>query len=189
MRARADREPLGGQGIFFLEVFHGELAQRRDRVGGDDFVLLGEGVDRDVGQVLEAGHAARLARVHVGPVALGRATSKDRVEHLVTDARDDLFRVEEGEHIGEIWDEQKQAGGDQDHGQGHAGARDKAIGDGDADPNRVDARDDEEAHAEEVLLVAEEHLRDARSVPGGGELNHDGNHGDGDGQHGHHHLR
>ena len=60
----------------------------------------------------------------------------------------------------------------------------KSGADRQADPHRVDAGDDEEAHDDQVGAVAEEHVGDARRVAGRGQLHDDADDGDDDAEDG-----
>jgi hypothetical protein len=134
-----------------------------------------------------------LPRHRVGGGRLGfrfcTLASRRALQRLGADARDHLLGVEEVEHVGEIRHQQQHAARRHDDRRRDRRLRDVIAAHREADPQRLDAGDDEEPHDAQVDAIAEEQIRDARRVAGRRQLHDDGDDRDGDAQHGGDHLR
>jgi hypothetical protein len=116
-----DAVPLLAHPGLGLAVQHRELAQRVDRARRDVLVLLLQRVQADVGQVLDG--LDRLQLALVDRLRRLAADRRARVQPVRRDAPDDLLRVEEVEHVGEVREQQQQARRHQQHREQHAPAR------------------------------------------------------------------
>ena len=83
----------------------------------------------------------RLYRLH----ARARPGAQRPAQGLRAEARDHLLGIEEREHVGEVGDQQQQAGGGHGQADGDGGARHVVLGDAKADPQRLHARHHEES--------------------------------------------
>ena len=173
---------LLGRAALDAQVLDDEVLDRVDGAARDDLVLARDRVRRDVGELLERRERGRLARRR-SPASCAVAPLRTSLTRLGLDARDEVDRLEEAEHVHEVRQHDHEAERARDHHHEHGRARHELRVQrqrrGDAD----DARDDVVRHHGDVRAVAQEHLRDAR-VPRRGELHEERDDRDHDAEHG-----
>ncbi len=180
--ALADLEPRRRCAVLHGEIANGEVLDRIDRAARDDLVLAADRVRRDVGELLERRERRALPfDDHLR--ILRRRRQREIRGRLLLDARHQVRRLEEPEHVGEVRQHHDQAERARAHHREHRGARHELVVQRERQRHADHARHDVVRHHADVATVAQEHLGDA-GVALGGELDEERDDGDHDAEHG-----